>query len=560
MALTHVLKEISSVSAFFVSRDGSGGDVSGLQKSFADSVLNKLKLVKDFGAGDGAQLHEALKGNQFGPTHTQRVKDAIDALVQKTASQALIAGNPKCADVPKQLLKCWWNYFTQDKIDFLHGNNSINAKMTLMVETGMDVGCVKPKEDTYKWCLAMLLLCHYRHVPMPKEIYDKLQDLKKAWVCEAKPFYLDHVQEFPEMPEHLPRNIYQQAYPDAKPVCLRLQGINTIAESIPLRANSKIIKKSKSRSEVLSLDEAYAECRDSRPAASSNVVKREPATPVKHEAYDSDEDPDVIVLRKEFEFKLAQLKASKKEPHDKQPPPLVNAEPVERLTISRMPTGGLQVTQRIEPEPAAPLPPSAADLVPERTDAPPPPSEADLDPWTKAALDAMNLRSETKKEEQKAERASKKRDAGDILKRPAAAPKQAKTGTASSDAKKTAKQGKGIKKDTNIKKDKHTKNETNIKKEKSIKKESELAEEEADVPKSRIMASMPKNLPKDGSSPRPVRYWGGVIYTAAKAKKFRALRVRGDRWSEASAVWGGDKPSKEAWRKCVEAIEAHRKK
>ncbi len=186
--------------------------------------------------------------------------------------------------------------------------------------------------------------------------------------------------------------------------------------------------------------------------------------------------------------------------------------------------------------------------MPERTDAPPPPSEVDLDPWTKAALDAMNLRSETKKEEQKAERASKKRDAGDIIKRPAAAPKQAKTGTASSDAKKTAKQGKGIKKDTNIKK------------EKSIKKESELAEEEADVPKSRIMASMPKNLPKDGSSPRPVRFRGGVIYTAAKAKKFRALRVRGDRWSEASANWGGDKPSKEAWRKCVDAIEAHRKK
>lgn len=53
----------------------------GLQKSFADSVLNKLRLVKDFGPGDGAQIHEALKDNQFGPTQTQRVKDAIDALV-----------------------------------------------------------------------------------------------------------------------------------------------------------------------------------------------------------------------------------------------------------------------------------------------------------------------------------------------------------------------------------------------------------------------------------------------------------------------------------------------
>ena len=103
--------------------------MSGLQKSFADSVLNKLKLVKDFGVGDAAQLHDALKDNQFGPTHTQRVKDAIDALVQKNASQAPSAGKQKGEDVSKQFLKCWWNYSTQDKIDFLCGNNSINSMM-----------------------------------------------------------------------------------------------------------------------------------------------------------------------------------------------------------------------------------------------------------------------------------------------------------------------------------------------------------------------------------------------------------------------------------------------
>ena len=72
MSLTPVLKEISNVSAFFASRVSSGGDVSGLQKSFADSVLNKLKLVKDFGVGDAAQLHDALKDNQFGNNHSAK--------------------------------------------------------------------------------------------------------------------------------------------------------------------------------------------------------------------------------------------------------------------------------------------------------------------------------------------------------------------------------------------------------------------------------------------------------------------------------------------------------
>ena len=80
-----------------------------------------------------------------------------------------------------------------------------------------------------------------------------------------------------------------------------------------------------------------------------------------------------------------------------------------------------------------------------------------------------------------------------------------------------------------------------------------------DVPKSKILKAMP-HIPKDGSSPKPVRYWGGVIYTAIKAKKFRALKERGNNYTESSASWGGSKPSKEAWVKCVKAIEKHHSK
>jgi len=87
-------------------------------------------------------------------------------------------------------------------------------------------------------------------------------------------------------------------------------------------------------------------------------------------------------------------------------------------------------------------------------------------------------------------------------------------------------------------------------------KKIKMADDAADVPKSKIMAAMPKSA----SSASPVRYWGGIIYTAAKARKFRALKVRGDNWSEASAAWGSDKPSKDAWRKCVKAIEDHHAK
>ena len=96
---------------------------------------------------------------------------------------------------------------------------------------------------------------------------------------------------------------------------------------------------------------------------------------------------------------------------------------------------------------------------------------------------------------------------------------------------------------------------TKVKAGTKVKKEAD----DDDVPKSKILKAMP-TIPKDGSSPKPVKYWGGIIYTAIKAKKFRALKERGNNYTEASASWGGSKPSKEAWVKCVKAIEKHHSK
>jgi hypothetical protein len=52
-----------------------------------------------------------------------------------------------------------------------------------------------------------------------------------------------------------------------------------------------------------------------------------------------------------------------------------------------------------------------------------------------------------------------------------------------------------------------------------------------------------------------VVYGKGIIYTSRHKKSFRALRVRGDNYTESSRSWGGDKPTKAAWASCVKAIE-----
>jgi hypothetical protein len=72
------------------------------------------------------------------------------------------------------------------------------------------------------------------------------------------------------------------------------------------------------------------------------------------------------------------------------------------------------------------------------------------------------------------------------------------------------------------------------------------------------MSAMPA-LKKDGSSPDPVFYKGGVIYTAVKGNKFRALKVRGDNYTEKSKTWGQSTPSKDAWATVVKAIDDHTK-
>ena len=241
MSIAAVIKEIISVKAFF-SNSKVSCDVVGLQRSFADGVLQKLKQLKVFNVSDGSQVYEALDGEPFGADQTERIKEAVNALLQKGASAppATTKGSSQHAmgDV-KQTLKHWWNYFLQDEIEYMKDNdNSFHSKMTLFVERSMSFGCTKPTEETLKWGLAMLLLCHYRQVPKPREIYDKLQDFKRAFVAEAKPFFLDHLEEFPEMPEHLPRPIFTHAYKQWTPVCSHFAGINTVADSIPLRSNS----------------------------------------------------------------------------------------------------------------------------------------------------------------------------------------------------------------------------------------------------------------------------------------------------------------------------------
>ena len=76
--------------------------------------------------------------------------------------------------------------------------------------------------------------------------------------------------------------------------------------------------------------------------------------------------------------------------------------------------------------------------------------------------------------------------------------------------------------------------------------------EVVEVTKANISAAFPT-----GALSAPVFYNGGVIYTVPKSKMFRALRVRGDKWTETQGRWGGSMTQQEAWQKVVDAIDKH---
>ena len=576
MSLISVVKEITSIRKFFETR-GSDSDPTALQQSFADSIIHKIGLMKDFGAMDAAKINEALSDEPVGP-QTARIRAHVEELVSKSLKKSMQAPSTAAtkAQTPKsnQFLKYWWRYLTETELAFLsEQSKSFNGKMALLVERAMKIGCHSGDEQTKKWMMALLVRLHYTELPSAQTLYDKIQDLKRACQSEFKMLYAEFLDEYPEQAEELPKAIFTAAYADEAPHPIELSGINAIAEAIPLRKNSKLLKKHKTpMAERLDAEKAL---RDSAKTDDHNfragtaadasvkaepLVKAEPRE-VKMEVCSSDEDEAVI--RAAYELKIARIRAKREMPTS----PSASGSAV---SVSRTADGGFCLSTKAKTESSSPI--KQEDVKPEtevKHEAEKPsaaataetPSLEDLDPYTQAALNSLRKRNVVKKMEAEAAKAQKTA--------PSEAPKTGSsnaTKTGSSKAPKTGSSKAPKKTPAAAGKKRPAAAKTTVEKQVIIKHESKPAASAKPAAKRgsaavklecpKVKPSMP-SLPKDGSNPKPVNYWGGIIYTARAAKKFRALKVKGDTYTEASASWGGDKPSKASWDKCLIAIKDH---
>ena len=77
--------------------------------------------------------------------------------------------------------------------------------------------------------------------------------------------------------------------------------------------------------------------------------------------------------------------------------------------------------------------------------------------------------------------------------------------------------------------------------------------EYVEVPKQAILKAMPK-ITASTDKVAPVKYKGGVIYTSARDRLFRAIRRRGDNYPETRSSFKVNS-QRAAWNACVDAID-----
>jgi len=578
MSTEHILKDISSVRRFVDGRKALSGAVDpGMLSNFASSLIRMINTATVFGKMEAASIQDALADSPYGEDGTARLLKAIDARV--AAASAASDAKPGPAKKPqgqgtepKQFLKTWWHYFTaEDWLVFNDPKKSFNSKMTQAVERANSVGCINCHEQSFKWLLAFLLLVHYDELPTYRQIFDKLHDLKACALAERKPYAHEMLVEFPEDPSELPRSVWNFAYSASPPTKVTMQGVNTVSEHIPLRGNSKLLKGKKLTPGLDSADLAHVKTEHSSEAASRPVQASPAPMLAKQEHTDLEAlvgadiaTPAEQALLAEFQRKLQLLRAAG-QPAVATSPEASHAAaspPVGTIALRRGPDGVMQLTRPIRRSDAACAVKEEGDPPKVDTDVPDIKVD-DLDPYSRAAVEALTKRKADKEAKKAAEKAAKKEA---TAKAKATAKATCKTAAKAEGGVESApepkKRGRPCKKEhgsdtaaTKRKKPPAAAAGVPMKKAKSVKKpKAEIIE----VPKTEILKRMPK-LPADGSNPPPVHYNGGVIYTSRSVKRFRALRARGDKYSEQGAAWSAPSTMASAWKTVVHGIDSYKR-
>jgi len=571
-----------------------------LEEELAESPYGEngtLSIQRAIDARVEASTAHPVAGQQRSQGRKGRKAAASSSAVQKNAAS-------------NQYLKHWWYFLTaMDWATLKDPKASFATKITKIIERANRLGITDPSEQCFKWMMAALLSVHYETLPTYQQIYEKLQELKLAATSEKKAYPNEQLLDFPDSPSDLPQVVFNYAYDeDDPPVKVELHGVLTVSNHIPLRSNSKLLKLKRPNASAELGDSFSANMAAATQAAGPALcARRTRPGAVKHEpTADTDEveappwapqagDPD-RALWDEFQAYM-RWKAPKLEQDELgSGAHVAPAGPAARASISiaRSSNGALRLQPRTNASPlhgeqqssSEPAPKAGPDIADECEE---------LDEYTKQAIASLSKRNTDDKEKKKAEQAAKKAakkaagpkaevaDADAASHVPTKGRGRGRRGrgrrsmrgrppAASGTSTKHTKLEMKSKTEMKIKKETKPKKETKTAKDKKVKADKHTVlkmekptrkrgcAEMEEVPKSLILKKRPR-LPADGSNPAPVFYNGGVIYTSRSIKKFRALRKRGDKYSEKAAGWtpGTHGDMETAWKVAVKAIDEYQR-
>ena len=541
--INNILKEIASVNVLLQHRSGS---VSGyeLQKSFGNALVKQIKVINAAMSPDDASLViDAVNGCAYKDEVKQQILAAIDSKLMQNLMQSKESDNQKQPHCPGTL-KTWWTYSTQEDWDFYRDPQKFfNAKIARLVSRAHSLGLLHPDEQTYKWMLATLLISHYDDLPEPKVLFNKLNELKQACAAEGKvkAYQLDQLTTYPESPMELPKAVFDHAYPAGgpQPVDVQIHGLSTVADKIPLRKSSGLLKARSAELHDSTWKDMKAAIKgsDAKVLHVGSVGSSHNLQPIKTEVVKQELGQSIQIKQEPALDGMIQVPAPC-DLHEKALLAVYKADLWKHRAGICSPVAAAKSRQLIKPADVSTAAEStqldalavstSSDgslLLRPRSDTPvkkEEPAEVkmavhddmDLDDYAKAAIEAFGKRKISRKAAAKA---------------------------AADDAKDDK-----VKKGGKVKKDSATKAPA-VKGEK-------VKIEPTVLSKSQIIKACPK-----GGSP-PVHYKGGVIYTVEKSQMFRALKVKGGKYTESNCGWGVKRTKNEAWAKVVHAIEQHKVK
>ena len=156
--------EITSTSAFLRSRRNEGPEQeTALKTNLATTLELQIGRLRQCTAQDATALNQALVDPPYGDENLRRIAAAIDTRLTGTAVRAQKSGSLK--NDPQHLATPYYMMTKSDCVVFNGKRTPWDVKVGRRLFRLNMLGITHPSYLTIKWCMAMLLIAHYKVSP-----------------------------------------------------------------------------------------------------------------------------------------------------------------------------------------------------------------------------------------------------------------------------------------------------------------------------------------------------------------------------------------------------------